>query len=501
MAHETELKLALPESAQRSFLRHPMLMQAVDKSCSRLINLYYDTPQLELRQRGVCLRLRADGQHWLQTIKCRGDASGGLSRRPEWETPYSGRFDFAVVDDDDLRRWLQRPRLKTAITPIFETNFERRLWLFAPAPQQRFALMLDRGWIAAAGRRETICELEIELIEGDAALLLEQATRLAADIATAPAMLSKADRGYLLFANRSLQPVKATPVACDRDEAPLVAFRRIAFACLDHMQHNHPGAISSDDPEYIHQMRVATRRLRAALRLFAPLLPPDFTAPLLPDLRRLMSVLGHARDLDVLQAEIAEPVLLALPDEPRLAALVGVITEQRFGARRTAMRFLNSPQYGAMILRVMLALQHLPSQDATATPCLGDFSARRLRRLRKNTLACAARATANDPVSLHTLRIAIKRLRYGLEFFQSLLKARPLRRNLDHLEALQDTLGQINDLANAGALLMACAGNDPNLRESVTLIGGWHGLRHQALLRSAPKQLRRLGDLKVARLR
>ena len=55
--------------------------------------------------------------------------------------------------------------------------------------------------------------------------------------------------------------------------SPQAAFRRIALSCLEHLQRNHDGALASDDPEYIHQMRVATRRLRAACALFAPLLP------------------------------------------------------------------------------------------------------------------------------------------------------------------------------------------------------------------------------------
>ena len=63
MAEEIELKLALPEDAQRHFLRHPLLKQATHKQAYRLTNLYYDTPTLDLRERGIAEReARDDGE-------------------------------------------------------------------------------------------------------------------------------------------------------------------------------------------------------------------------------------------------------------------------------------------------------------------------------------------------------------------------------------------------------------------------------------------------------
>jgi adenylate cyclase len=514
MAQEIELKLALAEDAQSSFLRHPLLRKAKSKQSFRLINLYYDTPELALRTRGIGLRLRAQGKLWLQTVKCAGKAAGGLSARPEWETPYVGHFDFSPVDADAVRTWLERPKIKTRIAPIFETNFLRITWYFEPAPDTQIAVMLDRGWIAAGGRREAISEVEIELVKGDEAQLFELARSFAARVPLAPAPLSKADRGYRLFKQTPAAPVKAAPIPLEANAAPAVAFRQIALSCLDHLQQNYLGAIANEDPEYIHQMRVATRRLRAALRLFGPLLPAGFADPLLPPLHELMTVLGHARDLDVLLAEIAEPVLQALPDEPRLAALVGIITERGFDTRQVALRFLRSPRHGSIVLQTLATLHGqekvgagrtaLPDPTPTAGTAnaaltLADFAARRLRRLRKKVRGLAAAARIDNPASLHALRIGIKRLRYALEFFTPLASPKAMRRMLSQLTRLQETLGQINDLANAGELLMNCADDDPRLREAVTLIGGWHGPRHQKLLSAIPIGLKHLGKLRLPR--
>ena len=502
MGQEIELKLALAESAQRNFLRHPLLKQATSRQSFRLVNLYYDTPKLELRERGIGLRLRAQGKLWLQTVKCAGLSAGGLSARAEWETPYHGHFDFTAVDNEKIRDWLERSRIKSHIAPIFETNFHRTTWFFDATPHTRIALMLDRGWIAAEGRRQAISEVEIELLEGDPGQLFEFAQQLADRIPLVPAPQSKADRGYRLFQRIPSAPVKALPIVLQADDAPLTAFRTIAFACLDHLQHNHGGAAFSDDPEYIHQMRVATRRLRAAIRLFGPLLPEGFATPMIEPLRELMTLLGRARDLDVLLTEIAAPVLDALPDEPRLAALVGIITDKRFDARQTALRFLHARQYGSIVLRALATLQKL---DGTATagahPTLADFAAARLRRLRRKVLLLAAQARIDDPPTLHALRIGIKRLRYALEFFAPLASANAMRRVVAHLIELQEALGQINDLANAGELLMECADDDQRLREAVTLIGGWHGPRHHKLLKAVPAGLKRLGKVRLPLLR
>ena len=493
MADEVELKLSLPNSAQRALLRHPLLKQAASRHTTRLINIYYDTPDLALRTRGMALRLRRQGKDWLQTVKCAGSSAGGLTTRPEWEESYGGHFDFARVDDKKVRDWLSKHKRQDRLSPLFETNFIRTTWRFEPARGSVVLLMFDRGWVAAAGRREEISELEIELHAGSVEQIFHLAAELAQRLPLAPALLSKAERGYRLFRGDRPAPHKAATVALRGDMVPTDAFRVIALSCLEHLQHNHAGAVSSDDPEYIHQMRVATRRLRAALRVFRPLLAPQIEAQLLPPLHELMAVLGAARDRDVLLAEIAEPVMQALPGEPRLAALVGLITEERYRVRAEAIGVLRAPTFGRLML-LAAEILHRPLRTAiiAGPDSLMIFAKHRLHRQEVRVRQLAEAARANDPASLHALRIGIKRFRYALEFFSPLLQHKKFSLLLESLAALQDTLGQLNDLANAGRLLMNCAGGDPRLREAVTLIGGWHGQRHAQLLAGIVRSIRRI---------
>lgn len=509
MAKEVELKLTLAEKEQRRFLRHPLLKQAVHRQTETLDNIYYDTPDLALRRYGIALRLRRHGKHWLQTVKLAGTAAAGLASRPEWEVPYAGRFDFSVVTEKKVRTWLQHPRLLAQLAPIFETRFQRQTWRFTAAPGA-VLLTLDRGWITAGDERTEISEVELELDHAPLNALFDLALPLTESLALTPAVRSKAERGYQLHSGIPWQPVKATKISILPSLSPLAAFRTIALACLEHLQQNHYGALHTEDPEYIHQMRVAMRRLRAALRIFSPLLPTRFTSALKDAFTPLMALLGQVRDLDVLYAEIAAPVLAAMAhkqrskDKPPLASLLSAIDQQRQHTRQQAMALLDSPAYGHALLT---ALQALHQQETSATKNattnattkattsatkLPRFAAKRLRSTIKNVSRRIRAIDYENPTSLHELRIAIKRLRYALDFLSSLTTLKNLQPIVSQLIPLQETLGQLNDLSQAGKWLMAYAGEDTSLRQAVTLIGHWHGKHHAQLLAGLPLALQHL---------
>jgi inorganic triphosphatase YgiF len=219
MANEIELKLALPESAQRAFLRHPVLPTAAGRSTAQLVNIYYDTPDLALQKSGIAVRLRRRGRSWLQTVKCAGSSAGGLSARPEWETPYGGHFDFSGIDDEAVRGRLEKRSVLPRLTPMFETSFRRTTWNFGDV-----LLMFDRGWIAADGRREAISELELELAGGGVDALFELAWTLAERLPLLPAPLSKAERGIRLHLGTVPAPARATEIPLAPEMPPRAAF-------------------------------------------------------------------------------------------------------------------------------------------------------------------------------------------------------------------------------------------------------------------------------------
>lgn len=504
MSPQIALKLSVAEGRHSALRRHPMLLKAISRQQHQLVSIYYDTRRLELRRKGIILRLRKSGPAWQQTVKRQQPSQGGLTQRPEWHSSYLNFFDFSGLDDPGLRSWLQQGKILHHLAPMFETNFRRISWVLEPQPGTRILVKLDRGWIASSGRRDIISELELQLLSGHDDNLYALAQQFAQRQSLPLLLISKAERGYQLFLNTPAQAIKAGSVAIDPHASPLTAFRLIALDCLTHLQLNHAGALRSDDPEYVHQMRVATRRLRAAMRMFKPVLPADFAEAFISPMRDLMSTLGQARDLDVLMAEIVAPVANALPEEPRLTDLASVITNRLYAAREHTRTILGKPDYGQLILHANGMLQSslfLAAPSTETTPMvLADFAERRLRSLLKRVAALAAAARVDYPPSLHELRIAIKRLRYAIEFFGAMIPGKSGGNIIKRLAGLQEELGQLNDLASAGTLLMACAGNASHLREAVTLIGGWHGPRHAGLLAQIPDQLQLLQKISLPRL-
>lgn len=503
MAEKITLKLTVAEDRHGAILKHPALAAAISREQQHLVSIYYDTVRLVLRRAGILLRLSKTGAAWLQTVKRQEPSRGVLTRRMEWQTPYPNHFDFSGVDDDDLREWLQRDKISKRLTAIFETNIRRTVWQLERGPDTHLMAKLDRGWIASSGRRAGISDLELQLVSGDVDDLYDLALDLACRQTLPPRLLSKAERGYRLFLDTPPSPVKADVVPIEAHDSPLEAFRRIALNCLTHLHLNQEGAVRGDDAEYVHQMRVAARRLRAALRMFRPVLPEGFAEQMVPPMSELMRSLGQARDLDVLMAEIVTPVATALPDEPRLTDLTSAVTNRLYDARAHIRHVLLKPGYGSLLLKAGKLLQGMSVSDLSEPgdrmPLL-KFADRRLHRLLKKVIELADAARVDSPPSLHQLRIGIKRLRYAIEFFGPMLPGKAGTKVIKHLAGLQDELGQLNDLANAGTLLMVCAGQDPHLREAVALVGGWHGSRHMELLADIPNRLKLIRGLTLPRL-
>jgi inorganic triphosphatase YgiF len=200
---ETELKLSLRQQDVAALLAHPLL--AAPAKVQRLLNTYFDTPTMDLKQRRMAVRERLAGEQWLLTVKTAGKSENGLSRRQEWEAPTTpGALDFAaLVDDADLAASLMA--LRAELKPLFRTDFERHSWVLKH-DSASIEVALDQGHINVPGTAlsEDILELELELLSGPEAALHALADALrqtpSGAIALTPSDASKAQRGMALWA-------------------------------------------------------------------------------------------------------------------------------------------------------------------------------------------------------------------------------------------------------------------------------------------------------------
>ncbi len=209
MAIETEIKLALPpgdasaDAARRA-------LDACTGTAGReiaLANVYYDTPDLSLARAKSAVRVRRAPQGWLQTFKTVGTAEGGLHTRHEWELPVAGdalELDALVAACDVPAAADALRAAAPALVALFRTDFARTLWRIE-RDGTTVEAGLDLGEIVAVvdgdTRRAPIREIELELIDGDEAVLHTLAAELAAALpGLAPDDQSKAQRGYRLRA-------------------------------------------------------------------------------------------------------------------------------------------------------------------------------------------------------------------------------------------------------------------------------------------------------------
>lgn len=494
MSQEIELKLALPRRALPALRRHPQVANAEKLgNAVTLDNTYYDTPELQLKSRKIAVRTRRQGRLWLQTVKCAAVSSGGLSQRPEWEQAYTGSFDFSQVDAPEAAKLLNRHH--AALVPVFTTRFRRETRRLCPREGVSILLMIDTGEVQVTTpdgteRQAPICELELELEHGQPSDLLALARELAQTLPLMPADVSKAERGYRLFLGTPVTATRAEASAIEPGLNVVEAFRSLAFACVRQWQANAAAALSFEDadaihPDFIHQLRVALRRLRALLKLFAPALPVEFVGNWNARLRDNANRFGDARDLDVFHTELLELVTPeGLADEASMASLMQTTARAREEARRAAVRALDMATQGRLLLEFSADLLQLPNGSLVAAADLRTFAGLRMARLRKRARRqYEAAASTLEPTRLHTLRIGFKQLRYGMEFFAPLFPAKGVAHYQEGLVNAQTTLGFLQDVDIARSRMLGWAEANAALRPAVAFVLGWHAPRYARLRR------------------
>ncbi|MBK9704079.1 MAG: inorganic triphosphatase [Betaproteobacteria bacterium] len=309
MPAEVELKLGIAPGAAGRLLRHPALAaaRAGRGTRTRLVATYFDTPDGLLAEEGIGLRLRHERGAWLQTVK--GPplpaSSGALVARDEHEFPLAGpELDRQALTRTPWSRPLQRALADPAFGPRFVTDFLRRTVPLRFADASTALLCIDCGELRDPDgeQRRSIAEIEIEQLAGAPLELFRFAALLAADLPLRILMAGKAERGHALLRGDPdgwRQPVRAAAPVLTADGDAASALAAIVRECAGQIAGNAAGLVHDDDPEWVHQMRVGTRRLRACLGLLQPLLPAPGVAAVAADLRWLAALLGGARDLDV----------------------------------------------------------------------------------------------------------------------------------------------------------------------------------------------------------
>ena len=362
MSTETEMKLSAVGVTPRQVSEHPEVRKYLrDQHPARhLGNIYFDTPELLLQRELIGLRLRRDGEQWLQTAKTSGAAVGGLHQRGEWEMPVAGEaLELDRFDAKLLRKLFDDKEVAASLSPVFRTDFERSTWDLEFDDGTLVELVLDNGEVKAGSRSETISEVELELKQGDSARLFELARALAETLPLRILNASKAARGYRLAGHAP------APVACDavairlhKKDGTEQGFISIMHAGLAHLQANEAVLLGNpDDAGGVSQMLLACDHLRACLAAYEALIPAAASEALVAELGWLSAELEPAQAWGRFAHGILEPLSQWLPAHRDLKTLGRRVQQHRLDAVQAAAEALHSARYSHWLLDIGLWLQ------------------------------------------------------------------------------------------------------------------------------------------------
>ena len=465
---------------------------------------YYDSADLKLRRHGLNLRVREEEGRCVQTFKSNGFTGGSLLSTGEWEDVIAGdRPDFTAPETG--------PRMRAAITPdelrpLFKTIVHRTAIALEPRLLTRIEMTIDEGEIrdAKGDISESISEIELELKSGDPVAVYDIALRL---LEVAPLRIetrSKSDRGYQLVAagHEPASAVHATPVTLHGSMTVESALQSIGRSCIGHLRGNEPAALSGQ-AEGVHQIRVAVRRLRALLSAVKHMIPTEHHNWAQGELKWLAGELGPARNWDVFVANLLEPMERVPAAETDLKLLAEAAEQRRRAAYARAKEAIESPRYTATMLKLAQWFEAQGWHDqpvsreaallfATIGVVAPGLIERRWRQVRKRS----RHFRELPPEQRHELRIALKKLRYTIEFLRGLFDGSEVKALEKRLKPLQEDLGLMNDLRTAHDLVaevtseVGAGGNEISRAGGIVL--GWYNRRLTDRESKLGKDVRRL---------
>ncbi|MGK2850699.1 MAG: CHAD domain-containing protein [Candidatus Limnocylindrales bacterium] len=431
---------------------------------TRMEDRYVDTPEGDLERAGYAVRLRQGPDGTIVSAKslARSVASDGAVTREELEGPADPVAPAGAWPPSDARSLVIEHAGEAALVERVTVR-QRRRKRIARIGTTRVELSLDEVEVVAGGAVVgTFVELEAELVKGDEAALGAVATVFDAEPGLTRASTSKLETAMAIADGApSLVPPAVTPdPAAPRlvvgktpgvlpDDHVAEAGRKVMRFHLARMLAFEAGARSGEAMEDIHKMRVATRRQRAAWRVFGASFRPGRTKRYRDGLREIAARLGAVRDLDVL-LEGADLYRADLPttEQRALEPLLSAWRAHRDDARDLLIRELDSRRYQRWLDDY---LDFVRTDGAAVLP-VGPVQPHRVRDTAPSRIwAAYEQVRGYEPVlrwadveTLHELRIAGKWLRYSLEFVREALgtEADPL---IAKVTALQDHLGLMND--------------------------------------------------------
>lgn len=440
---ETEIKYeAAAGTSLPSFDELPQVARTKEADEEHLDAEYFDTDDLRLLTVGVTLRRREGGHDAGWHLKL---PAGNHSRR-EISLPLSaGR---SAVPEEFVRLVQVHARGRELRPVATISTGRRRLLLLGKTGEPLAEVARDDVTAQELGERATVSkwhEVEVELTGGGRDLLDAADKLLRRDGLSRAARSAKLARALDLPEPGSERRRAAGPAASAGEV--LIGYLATQFSALKALD----PMVRSNEPDAVHQMRTTTRRLRSTLQSFRRFFATCESEPLVDELRWLGTVLGEARDAEVLAGHLQEHVA-SLPAElvigPVAARIQGHFAQVGADARSAAVKALDSPRYFALLDRLDDLIAATPQTKAARRRAVEVLPAA-VRRTYRTTSRRMKRALGEQEgkrgdVALHQARKAAKRARYAGEAVAPAFGTKASR-FASHMKRLQSVLGAHQD--------------------------------------------------------
>jgi CHAD domain-containing protein len=478
---EVELKYHVPEPARlRAWLAGDGLgaLDGAEVTDERVVDMedrYVDTTHGALERAGFGARLRREGSGPVRlTVKSvahdrpgdgsrpRGATSRALSQRVEVEGPADDRLDADAWPPSAAQELVNELRGAARLHTLFTVR-QRRHVRTIDSSEGVVQLSLDDVSVRRGGRTVgTFCVLEAEALDrqggglGRLAALLEESGLVRPEPRSKEELARELVREAIGHRAHRLPRVPKTPEV--RSDDPLAdAGRKVLRMHLARMLSHEAGTRSGEDIEELHKMRVATRRMRGAWRVFDGAYRPRLQRRYVRELRAVAAALGEVRDMDV-QLQHLEAYRAALPEDGRAAieSLRVSWVGSREASRRRLVAMLDSRQYRDLVEDYLDFVETPGAGERAAQPgeptLVRDTAGSRIVAAYERVRAYETALSWADVPTLHALRIEAKRLRYTLEYFAEVLPP-SASRLIESVTVMQDHLGLVNDAHVASGIL------------------------------------------------
>jgi inorganic triphosphatase YgiF len=470
---EIELKFQLPEAKKK------IVLQALNKQKAQKIHLqakYYDTPDRLLAKNYVAIRLRQEGECWVQTFKA---ASKNHLQRIE-EDIYLGKCN--QEPELDLSHYQHNQTVQTVLREIlgdqpadltlqFQTDVQRSFHVFEFEGSQ-IEVCLDDGEIRTPNDQAKICEVEFELKKGSAQHLIEFSKTWVDKYQLWLDVRSKAERGNLLAMGKLVSPaVKAKSLKLNPKSSAEQAMQQIVENTLNHILPN-AAAIADGvaEAEHIHQARVGLRRLRSTLKHFS-----NWSSQIDPtwesQLAEIFRALGQSRDNDAIQ----DSVIPLIQKDCELDLILPQAADTEIA------QLLSEPR----TTQLFLSLLSFTYAENDAKSKLSKQVAKSLTKLYHKILEDTAQFSTLAVEQQHRTRKRVKQLRYCIDFIAGLYPEKDVQQFLDKLQPIQEYLGFYNDLFVAEQLFKQQLSEQPQFLFAL----GWVKAQQPHVAKKADKEL------------